>query len=239
MKSLIKLILAPFAISSACAQLVVHDPVMLAQKLIEMAQAGNPAAIQQLAGFAQLSQSLATAVPNLGLTDLQNAASGANAFTYTANGLYRPVLDRVLTPTGATVPRSEVDYRKFDAVALASSNFNEVQMEVDSRARALREQVRDTIRHVLRATSQAEVQKLQAVLATQGAELASLEREREAALARVLVQDIENRTDQSRQQQARVEDRAAAFQSAQQRLGTFLSPSSAPMKIPAPRPKRQ
>ena len=238
MKSLIKLILPPLTVISACAQLVVHDPAMLAQKLIEMAQAGNPAAIQQLAGFAQLSQSLATAVPGIPLDLLQNTASGANAFTYTGNGLYRPVLDHVLTPTGVLVPRSELDYRKFDALALVTSNFKEVQMEVDSRAGELRQQVRETISHVLRATTQAEVHKLQAVLASQGAQLASLEREREAALARVLVQDIENRTDQLRQQQARVEDRAAAFQSAQGRLGTFLTPSSAPMRIPAPRPKR-
>lgn len=238
MKIITSLLVTVLTTASASAQFVVQDPFVLAQKLIEMARQGDPAAIQRLAGFDQLSQSLVGIGAGLSLKALQEASAGLNAFDYTGNGLYRPILDRVVTPAGIVVPRSEPDYRKFDAVAMTTLNFKEVQKNVEGRASELRRQVRDTITQVLGATTRAEVQKLQALLASQGAQLASLERERDAALARVLVQDVENRNDQQRQQQARIEERAAAFQSAQSRLGRFLSPGSAPLTIPAPRTAR-
>src|SRR5436190_23865599 len=117
MKNLIKSLLLPFAMTSTLAQLVVQDPLLLAQELIKLAREGDPAAIQQLAGLAQLGQSLTTPGTGLPLSSLQKAATGASAFSYDGNGLYRPVQDRVLTPSGLLVMRSEPDYRKFDAVA--------------------------------------------------------------------------------------------------------------------------
>ena len=234
MKIKITIVLTLCAASEASAQWVVTDQLMLEQKIIEMTRLGDPAAFRNLEGFGQLSKSLIAPGTALSLHALQEVASGVNAFIYTGNGLYQPVLDHVVTAAGVLIPRAEAEYKKFDAIAQTTTNFKEVQKEIQEKVTQLRQGISDTVSRVLSATTEAEVQKLHTLLTSQNTQLASLERERDAALARVLVQDVENRNDAQRQIQARVEEGVAAFQNAQEKMGQFLVPSSSPVTLPAP-----
>jgi hypothetical protein len=60
------------------------------------------------------------------------------------------------------------------------------------------------------------------VLTAQNAELAALDREIDQAAAELATQDIENRADKDRQEQARREERAAQMQEATQQFGQLF-----------------
>jgi hypothetical protein len=96
----------------------------------------------------------------------------------------------------------------------------------------LRRQMQSTTRASETALTQAAVDKLNTIISAQGSELAAIDREREAAASRVLVQDILNRNDEARQKRARIEDQAAALQEASDKLAAFLQPDARPLRIP-------
>jgi hypothetical protein len=230
----ITILISVFTCLSVRAQVVVEDPGAIEQLVLQLARQGDPALIQQLAGLPQLRQSLGNTGVGLTLQQIQQAASGFNAFYYDGNGLYRPIQSVIVTPDGASQPRVEQDYRKYDALTAASTNYQSVHNDTETRRSELRQQIRATIAKVQSATTEAETTKLKAVLEAQSAELAAIDRERDAAATRVLIQDAENRNDKARQEHARAEDRAAAFAKANENLGRFLAPDTAPVLIPSP-----
>lgn len=238
MKSVLILLGLYTAALTTHAQFIVKDPWVEAQQLIELIRRGDPALIRRLAGFDHLSKSLGDQGVGITLQEIQEVASGLNALYYDGRGLYRVVEEVIATSDGAIQPRKEQDFRKFDAVAAASQNYQAVHEDTEARRRELRQQLRATTAKVQSATTEVETEKLKAVIAAQAADLASIDREREAAATRVLVQDIENRNDKARQEQARAEDHGAAFQKAGENLARFLKPSTAPVLIPAPRSRR-
>jgi hypothetical protein len=81
----------------------------------------------------------------------------------------------------------------------------------------------------------AEVQKVQGVIAAEAAELAAIDREREAAISSIQVQRIENLTDADRQALARLEERLVEFRTASDKVGHLLTPDPTPIVIPDPR----
>ena len=110
--------------------------------------------------------------------------------------------------------------------------------DTEERRQALRGQIKTTVAQLQSAETTAEVQKLQGVLTAHQAELAAIDRERDAALGRVLVVGIENQTDAARQEQARRDERRVDFRTASEKLGTLLTPDSSPVVIPDPRTRR-
>lgn len=233
-----KTLLAALALGGsllAHAQVViVNDPIAIEQLLLQLVREGDPAMIRQLTGWEALRQSLGNPGVGLTLEQIQQSADGLKALAYDGNGLYHAVTAVIVTPDGASQARPTAEYRKFDALTRASANYLAVHDDTETRRTELRRQIRATTGQIAAATTTAEIDKLKAVLAAQNAELAALDRERDAAATRVAVQEAQNRNDQARQAQARAEDAAAAFQKANENLGRFLSPDTAPVAIPAP-----
>ena len=208
--------------------------MVIAQQIIELARAGDPAAIQQLAGLPQLMNSLGTAGVGRTLGKLQQAANGAEALADTANGIYCAVDGVTTTVDGKTIERLEKYYRKYAALLQAVNNYKEVDDDTESRRTKLRQQIQETMAKNQSALTAAEVDKLKSVVVAQGVELSAIDSERAAAAARVQVQEILNRSDTARQEQARLEDTTAALQEAGDKLAAFLKPDSKPLQIPAP-----
>lgn len=104
--------------------------------------------------------------------------------------------------------------------------------DTQERRQALRQQVQQTLGQLQSASTMAEVAKLSAVLTAQNGELGVIDREREAAMTRVLVQHIENETDDARQKQARRDEQAAVWRAAGEQLGQFLTPNTTPAMMP-------
>lgn len=223
------------------AQVIVNDPAAIAQSAVEHAvdvakyvemiahqveqinlltsqlqqvtayvQAfGNPALLLQITGADQIIRQLQQGPTGRLLGDLQQTASGIESLRYTADGLYRSI--ETISVSGVEVPRSEDLYRKFGALENTAENFRIVHEETTSRVQSLKRDISGTTTALQAATTDAQVQKLRGVLASQQAELSALQAEVQQAASQVLVQDALNRNDGEKQRQARQEQDAAEF----------------------------
>jgi len=206
----------------------------LEQLTLQVKRLGDPAKIKPPSAR-EVIRSLGKTGVGVTLDDLQSMANGFGGVTYAGQGLYQPVGEQILTADGKAFGRPVETYRKFDAITQSRMAMEAVMADTEKRRQALRTQITATVAALLVAPTMAEVQKLQAVLEAQSAELAAIDREREAALARLVAQRIENETDLERQEQARIEERIVDFQTASEKLGKFLKPDTSPVRIPAPR----
>lgn len=206
----------------------------LDQLRTEVKRLGDPAAVK-LEAARDLMRNLGMTGLGQTLEDIRALATGNDALRYDGNGLYRPPGEVMTTADGIQVPRAIGEYRKFDAVTRAKTTLEDVMRDTEERRQQLRGQIQTTLGQLRSATTVSEVQKLLGVLTAQNAELAAIDREREAALSRVVVQHIENQTDAAKQAVAEREERAAAFSVAHEKLSQFLTPNTSPIRIPDPR----
>lgn len=209
----------------------------LEQLTILLQRLGDPATIRPESAR-DLIRALRLAGVGVPLDELQEMADGIDGVMYNAHGLYRAVERVVTTADGKAFPRLIEEYRKYNAVTQARDTLEEVMDDTEKRRQALRVQIRATTAEVLRADNIAEVLKLHAVLTAMSAELAAVDRERDAAMARVLAQKTENETDQARQDRARTEERLVDFRVVSEKLARFLTPDPTPVRIPDPRERR-
>jgi hypothetical protein len=236
-----------FLVPSAMAQIPVTDVGVFAQAIKEVAlvaqqleqakteleRLGDPKNILPKSA-SDLIDTLSKTGEGKTLDEIQAVASSAEALLYDAHGLFRAPGSQIRRADGATVPRDPARYRKFDAITQARTTLEVVFDDTETRRQEVRQQIRRTLGRLQSAGTQSEVLKLQGILTAQNAELAAVDRERDAAASRVLVQQIENQTDAERQETARREERIAAFQQAQERLYRILTPATTPVRIPNP-----
>lgn len=216
---------------------VIEDVRLAAEQLAQLEtmveQLGNPADVRPET-LRDLLRNLRQLGVGVGLDDLQAGASGLEGLFYDAHGLYQSIDSVVTTPEGIAFPRQVDDYRKFNAATRARNALEEVMADTGERREAVRQQILLTTIAIRASQNFAEVAKLHALLTAQSAELAAIDRERDAALARVLAQQTENETDANRQDQAQREERIVDFQVANEKLGRFLTPDTTPVRIPEP-----
>lgn len=238
-----------FIVTRVQAQWVVYDPTVWWQTVINtllvsnqlehttliVDRMGDPAAIREVIGANGIIAGIVQAGTGQTLDQLQMSVSGTAAFWYDGNGLYRVIQDSIATPDGKFVKRAADGYKKYDAVNLTTTDFKAVHDDTETRRLMLLNEIKATTEQTVNATTDAEVQKLQAIAASQATLLGAIDRERDAALGRVAVQDIENRNDEAKQQQARKEERIIDFKEASGRFTQFLSPDTSTMIIPATR----
>ena len=190
---------------------------------------GDPEQLLQITGADQLIGSLQQSGVGQTIGQLQQIADGAQALSYDANGLYQSLGATFQTPGGVEMPRAEELYRKFGAIQQGSQNFQAVTDDVLSRRESLRQQIATTTQQLQAATTDAETQKLTGVLVGYDAELQAVDREIDQAAAQLAAQDIENRADKERQDEARREERAAQMEEGFRRFGeVFRLDTSAP-----------
>jgi membrane-associated HD superfamily phosphohydrolase len=205
----------------------------LEQAKTELERLGDPGAIKTPAAN-QLLQSLGLIGAGRTLVEIQMESTGTNGTTFNANGLYRTPTEVLQTAGGTVVPRAVEEYRKFDAVAQSVKTLEDVMYDTEERRQSLRTQIQQALKSLQKATTVAEVQKLQGLLSALNAELGAVDRERDTALSRVVVQGIYNQTDAARQQQARREETEASVRQATEKLGTALKVDTSPIRIPNP-----
>jgi hypothetical protein len=225
---------------TAYAQFEVQDPWVFLEDVLQLQRMGDPALIQSITGAEQLVQSLGKKGVGIALAQLQKDAAGSNALSYVANGIYRAIPATIVTDDGATEqPRALDDYKKVDAVNKASDNFNAVVDDTEQRRQELRAQIKNTTVSAETALTEAEVQKVQTVLTSQTGELAAIDDERQAAVAKVLVQDAQNHAQETRDRQAKIEEQAATMKAATANISAFLAPDTSAAQIPDPNSQAQ
>lgn len=182
---------------------------------------GDPASLLQITGADAIAGQLKQASKGQLLGDLQQAASGGESLRNTANGLYRPIEN--ITIHGVEVPRSEDLYKKFGALENTTANYQTVHEESAGRIQSLKQDIGGTVTALQSATTDAEVQKLQGVLASQNAQLSALQAEVQHAASEVIVQDAMNRNDAEKQEQAQREKDAAEWGVANRQFDQLLT----------------
>ena len=100
------------------------------------------------------------------------------------------------------------------------------------RRTAIKNQIAQTAQQLQAATTDAEVQKLHAVLTGLNADLASTDDELNQATSSVLVQDVQNRNDQQKQVQALTEQQNAGFEEAVSNYTAKFKLLNAPTTFP-------
>lgn len=170
---------------------------------------GDPASLLQITGADNIISQLQQQPIGQLLGQLQETASGVQSLQNNANGLYRSIEN--ISISGVEVPRAEFLYRKFGALENTVDNFQTVHEQAQGRIQSLKREISTTTTSLQAATTDAQVQKLQGVLASQRAELAALQAEVQQAASQVTVQDTLNRNDEEKQEQAQREKDAAEW----------------------------
>lgn len=192
---------------------------------------GDPKAVV-VATVAPLVKDLRRTELGESMEAIMDAADGAEALVYNAGGLYHSIGETFKTPKGVTVTRSADQYRQFAVINDTTANYQTVSTNSAKRRVELKEQIAATITALKNATTDAEVQKLSAVLSGLSADLASTQQETSEALATALVQDIENRNDERKQLRALKDQQGAAFSEALDNYGKTFRILDAPTTFP-------
>ena len=187
---------------------------------------GDPSTILNLVGVDELISSLNESGIGQTYAAVRELSDGVQALSANGQGLYRQIGDAVELPSGAKVPRAADLYRKFDAVSRASDNYSTVYDDALERRAALKGQLASTTQQLQAASTDAETQKLNGVIAGQAAQLEAIDREVAFAATQAAVQDIENRSDAEKQRQAHLEEQQAEFSEATSNYSTTFQLSA-------------
>lgn len=194
---------------------------------------GDPRAVA-LAMVPALNADLIRAELGDDLDDLLTIADGAFALNYDGGGIFQIVGETFTTPRGQVITRPPDGYKPFAAVSRTADNYMTVAEDVAARRVAIKNQIAQTTAQLRSATTDAEVQKLQGVLSGLNADLASTDAELQQAVAATLVQDIQNRNDQQKQQRALLERQNAEFEEAITNYTAKFKLLNAPSVFPTP-----
>lgn len=194
---------------------------------------GNPSKVV-LSMVAPLNADLQKLEPGLNLENLVASADGNFALTYNNSGIYATVGTSFQTPGGQTIQRPAEQYKLFAAINRTADNYIAVAADASSRRAAIKTQIAQTIEQLKNAATDAEVQKLQGVLTTQNADLASTDDEVNQAASSAVVQDIQNRNDQQKQIKALTEQQNAEFAESISNYTAKFQLLNAPTVFPTP-----
>ncbi len=194
---------------------------------------GDPSRVA-LSMVAPLNADLQKIEPGLSLENLISRADGNIALTYNNSGIYETVGQSFQTPGGQTIQRPANLYAPYSAIINIASNYVAVADNAAQRRVALKNQIAQTSAQLQHADTDAEVQKLQGILTSLNAALASTDDEVNQAASAAMVQDIQNRNDQRKQIQALTEQQNAEFTEAVSNYTAKFQLLTEPANFPAP-----
>jgi hypothetical protein len=194
---------------------------------------GNPSQVA-LSMVAPLTSDLQNLEPGQNLENLVSSADGNYALTYNDNGLYATVGASFQTPGGQTVQRPTGQYKKYAAINDTANNYVTVADNAAQRRATIKDEIAQASQQLQSATTDAEVQKLQGVLTSLNGDLASTDDEVNQAAASAMVQDIQNRNDEQKQQQSLQEQQNAEFHEAVNNYATKFQLLNEPTVFPTP-----
>ncbi|HLX69429.1 MAG TPA: hypothetical protein VKV04_07365 [Verrucomicrobiae bacterium] len=181
-----------------------------------------------------LDSDLQNVEPGINLENLVANANGNIALTYNDSGIYSTVGTSFQTPRGQTIQRPADQYKPFSAVINSASNYVAVADNAAQRRATIKNQIAQTTLQLQNATTDAQVQKLHAVLTSLNGDLASTDDELHQAADSSVVQDIQNRNDQQKQIQALTEQQNAEFEEAVSNYTAKFQLLDAPTTFPSP-----
>jgi len=194
---------------------------------------GNPSQVV-LSMVPSLDSDLQSLEPIQNLGSLVANANGNTALTFNDNGIYATVGASFQTPGGQTIQRPANQYEPFAAIINTASNYVSVADNAAQRRATIKDQIAQTTQQLQDATTDAQVQKLNGVLASLNSDLASTDDEVNQAASAAMVQDIQNRNDQQKQVVALTEQQNAEFEESVSNYTAKFQLLTAPTVFPTP-----
>jgi hypothetical protein len=194
---------------------------------------GNPSQVA-LSMVPNLDSDLQSLEPGVNLGNLVANANGNTALTFNDNGIYATVGTSFQTPGGQTIQRPANQYEPFAAIINTASNYVSVADNAAQRRATIKDEIAQTTQQLQDATTDAQVQKLNGVLASLNSDLASTDDEVNQAASAATVQDIQNRNDQQKQIVALTEQQNAEFSESVSNYTAKFQLLNAPTTFPSP-----
>jgi len=192
---------------------------------------GNPSQVT-VSTVPALDSDLQSLEPGQNLENLVANADGNIALTYNDGGIYATVGTSFQTPGGQTIQRPADQYEQYSAVINSASNYVAVADNAEQRRETIKDEIAQTTEQLQNASSDAEVQKLHAVLTSLNGDLASTDDELNQAADSAVVQNIQNQNDQQKQIQALTEQQNAEFEEAVSNYNAKFQLLDAPTQFP-------
>jgi hypothetical protein len=178
---------------------------------------GDPTQVASLVGLGGLTDSLQNSgIGKLGSSIAQTADS-VQSLKETGQGLYQAIPSTL--SDGTAIVRDLPGYRKFSAVEKSKQNFDAVFDEAVSEIKKLDREIQSTSNQFRSASTQSEVDKLNAKLAALHAAKDSWEGRNRDAFEQLNAQKILNDNDREKQDQASAEEAEADAVSGLSKIG--------------------
>lgn len=195
------------------------------------AAVGDPLKVTSLPGSEAVFGTPSGATAAAGSAGVSVTITASLAQLDAGHGIFTVIGDRFKTLDGTEVTRNESNYLPSAALIGARTDHEAVLKQVMERRQKLREAGQQTLEAIRAASTLAEGQKLQGVLAALHMELDATDRDLFFAAQKTELQDIDNRNDKERQTTARNEEQATEIRTALARMTESLRPNTRPVSF--------
>jgi chaperonin cofactor prefoldin len=190
----------------------------------QLKRMGDMASVRSLVGFSQFRADLNLPTQIRTWADGLSRVNGSGLFGDTRGGVFKPVAAQFPNYDGAQVDRDPQVFKQVHDVTVSVDDFKAVQSDVYTRREDLKRAIASTSDALQAATTEAEEQKLQAVLNAQYGQLAAVDAEVTLSAAEVQVKAAEATAMNNAQAEADAEARRHLAQQEATKISTAFVP---------------
>ena len=191
----------------------------------QLQRMGDMASFRSLVGFPAFRADLSLPTQAKTWAEGLTRVDGRSLFGDTRGGVFRGINPNFPDFDGASIDRDAQVYKKANGVTVTVDEFKAVQSDVYTRREDLKRAIADTSEALQAATTEAEEQKLQAVLNAQYGQLSAVDAEVSLSAAQVQVKAAETTAMNSAQDDADVEVRRQLAQLEVKKVSTAFTPT--------------
>lgn len=190
----------------------------------QLKRLGRMSDFKNLAGFPELKLDLNLPTRIRAWADCAMRVDGAGIFGDTRGGVFRPIANEFPDFNGGAIVREGESYKPAQEITAKVDEFKSVQADVYARREELRKAIAQTSAALQAADTDAEEQKLAAVLNAQYNQLAALDSEVTLSAAEIQVRAAESTAMTNAQSEADAEARRKLAQKEADRITSTFTP---------------
>ena len=191
----------------------------------QLQRMGDMSNVRNLIGFREFRADLSLPTQIKTWTDRIGRVDGRGIFGDTRGGIFRSIADDFPDFDGARVSRDPAIFKQSHDVVITVDEFKSVQGDVYARRQNLKAAIARTSEAMQAATTEAEQQKLQAVVNAQYGQLAAVDAEVNLSAAEVQVKAAEAIAMNNAKQAADAEARRRLAQQEASKISTTYTPT--------------
>jgi P-type conjugative transfer protein TrbJ len=190
----------------------------------QLQRMGDMASVRSLVGFTQFRADLSLPTQVKKWADGLARVDGRSLFGDTRGGIFREINAQFPDFDGVSIDRDAQVFKEANAITATVDEFKAVQSDVYTRRENLKAAIASTSEALQAATTEAEEQKLQAVLNAQYGQLSAVDAEVALSAAQVQVKAAETTAMNNAQDDADSEARRRLAQQEVKKLSTTFTP---------------